>query len=93
MFGRFITTALVMAAMTDIAAAADPVVLYAAGSLRLAMTEIATAFEAEAHTPVEARFGASGTLRAAITESAPADIFASANMEHHWWLPREAAPL
>jgi ABC-type molybdate transport system substrate-binding protein len=68
--------------VTDIAAATDPIVLYAAGSLRLAMTEIATAFEAETHTPVEAGFGASGTLRAAITEGAPADIFASANMEH-----------
>jgi hypothetical protein len=32
-----------MAAMTDISAGADPVVLYAAGSLRRAMTEIAAA--------------------------------------------------
>jgi molybdate transport system substrate-binding protein len=82
MSGRLIATVVVMAAMTDFAAAADSVVLYAAGSLRSAMTEMATAFEAATGIRVEGKYGASGTLRNEIADGARADVFASANMEH-----------
>lgn len=62
--------------------AAEPVRLLAAGSLRGALTEVARDFEAAGGPPVAARYGASGLLRDEIAAGAPADVFASANMEH-----------
>lgn len=61
---------------------ADTVELYAAGSLRAALTEMAKAFEDKTGNKVEAKFGPSGVLRTEIAGGAKADIFASANMEH-----------
>lgn len=63
-----------------------PLALWAAGSLRAALTEVATEF-ARAHggPPVATEFGASGTLRQRIEagrgEGRP-DVFASANLAH-----------
>jgi ABC-type molybdate transport system substrate-binding protein len=82
MLGRLISTVVALAAMTDFATAADSVILYAAGSLRSAMSEIAAAFEAGTGIRVEGKYGASGTLRNEIADGARADVFASANMEH-----------
>jgi molybdate transport system substrate-binding protein len=62
--------------------AAKPVLLHAAGSLRSAMTEIAGAFVAATGREVQAKFGASGTLKAEIAAGARAEVFASANVEH-----------
>ncbi len=50
-------------AMTTPAVAADPVLLHAAGSLRLALTEVIAAYEPAAGVKVQAKFGASGTLK------------------------------
>ncbi|ESR25186.1 molybdate ABC transporter substrate-binding protein [Lutibaculum baratangense] len=75
-----ILTALVMAG-TGVAQA-DTVRLLAAGSLRLALTEVAEAFEASGGAPVEAEFAASGLLRDRILGGEPVDVFASANLEH-----------
>jgi len=67
------------------AAKAQPraVTVYAAGSLRAALTQIGQDFEA---TPeggkVEFVFGASGLLRDRLQGGERADVFASANMEH-----------
>src|SRR5262245_51229841 len=61
---------------------ADTIRLYAAGSLRTAMTEVAKSFEAETGNSVQAKYGASGLLRDEIAGGAKADVFASANMEH-----------
>jgi molybdate transport system substrate-binding protein len=61
---------------------ADEVRLYAAGSLRGALTEVAKAFEAEGSDRVVAKFGPSGALKDEIVKGAKTDIFASANMEH-----------
>jgi molybdenum ABC transporter molybdate-binding protein len=61
---------------------ADSVQLYAAGSLRSALTDVAKAFETASGNKVEAKFGASGTLKNEIAGGAKADVFASANMEH-----------
>ena len=63
-------------------AAADPVLLHAAGSLRLALTEVIAAYEPAAGVKVQAEFGASGTLKDAIAKGERAEVFASANMEH-----------
>jgi len=68
------------------AQSADPVRLYAAGSLRAALNEVAAAFEkadaARAPVKIVPKYGASGLLRDEIANGAPADVFASANMEH-----------
>jgi molybdate transport system substrate-binding protein len=70
-------------AMTALPALADqPVLLHAAGSLRAALTEVASAFVATAGQEVQAKFGASGLLKDEIAAGAHADVFASANMEH-----------
>jgi len=63
-------------------ASTETVKLYAAGSLKEALTDVANAFEARTGTKVEAKWGASGLLKNEITAGAKADIFASANMEH-----------
>lgn len=57
--------------------------VYAAGSLRAALTEAAQAFERrESGVRVRFTFGASGLLKDRIAGGEPADVFASANMEH-----------
>jgi ABC-type molybdate transport system substrate-binding protein len=64
------------------ASAADPVLLHAAGSLRLALTDVIAAYEPTAGVTVRPTFGASGTLKDAIAKGERAQVFASANMEH-----------
>jgi len=61
---------------------ADTIQLYAAGSLRAALTEAAKVFEAESGNKVQAKYGPSGVLKDEIAGGAKADVFASANMEH-----------
>ncbi|MCW5773065.1 MAG: molybdate ABC transporter substrate-binding protein [Rhodospirillaceae bacterium] len=59
-----------------------PVRLYAAGSLKAALTEIAAAFRKETGIEVAGTFGPSGLLRDRIARREPAEVFASANMSH-----------
>jgi ABC-type molybdate transport system substrate-binding protein len=68
-------------AMTQ-TAAAETVTLYAAGSLRAALTDVAKTYEAKSGNKVEAKYGPSGTLKDEIASDGKADVFASANMEH-----------
>jgi molybdate transport system substrate-binding protein len=63
-------------------AAAETVHLYAAGSLKNALTDVAQAYEAASGNKIEAKYGPSGVLKKEISEGAKADVFASANMEH-----------
>jgi molybdate transport system substrate-binding protein len=63
-------------------AAAETVQLYAAGSLRGALTEIAKVYESSTGNKVEAKYGPSGLLKTEISAGAKVDVFASANMEH-----------
>lgn len=63
-------------------AAAQDVLLHAAGSLRGALTEVAGAFEATTGLKVQAKYGPSGLLRDEIAGGAKAEVFASANMDH-----------
>jgi ABC-type molybdate transport system substrate-binding protein len=58
------------------------ILLHAAGSLRAALTEVASAFEASSGDKVQPKYGASGTLRDAIANGERAEVFASANMTH-----------
>jgi molybdenum ABC transporter molybdate-binding protein len=61
------------------AQAQEPVRLHAAGSLRNALNEVIAAYS---EAKVEAVYGASGLLRERIVKGEPAEVFASANMEH-----------
>lgn len=61
---------------------ADDVHLYAAGSLRAALTDIGTAFTQKTGYRVLAKFGPSGVLEKEIADGAKADVFASANMDY-----------
>jgi len=71
-----------LVAMAALVFAADPVLLHAAGSLRSALTEVASAYQAASGQIVQAKFGPSGTLKDEIASGARTEIFASANMEH-----------
>jgi len=71
------------ASMASSAQADAEVRVYAAGSLRAALTEVAQAFELnEAGVRVVFTFGASGLLKDRLAAGERADVFASANMVH-----------
>jgi len=70
-------------------AAQDAVRVYAAGSLRQPLTAIAERFTAQYAVPVKLEFGASGLLRERLERGEPADVFASANMEHPTMLSKQ----
>ncbi len=77
-------------------AAAQPVLLHAAGSLRAALDEVAGAFEGRESRKVDRVYGASGLLRERIAAGEPAQVFASANVAHPQSLAqagRAVAPL
>src|SRR5687768_5232491 len=78
---RCILLILAVAAVWRPAMAADLLTLYAAGSLKAALTDVARAYEAY-RTPVATEFAASGLLRERIEGGEAADVFASANMGH-----------
>jgi molybdenum ABC transporter molybdate-binding protein len=82
--GYFLAGCLLVANAT----AAEPVRLYAAGSLRVALTEVGVAFQKQEGIPVANEFGASGLLRERIEKGAPAEVFASADMGHPQTLAR-----
>lgn len=61
---------------------AEQVNLYAAGSLKAALSDVAKAFEQVTGNHVATEFGPSGLLRQRIEQGEPAHVFASANMGH-----------
>lgn len=63
-------------------ASAQEIRLYAAGSLRAAMTEVGAAFRQAEGVAVAGVFGPSGLLRARIEKGEPAEVFTSADMGH-----------
>lgn len=65
-----------------LAARADSLNLYAAGSLKAALGDVAASYEKTYKTTVRTKFGPSGLLRQAIEGGDSPDIFASANMAH-----------
>jgi ABC-type molybdate transport system substrate-binding protein len=64
------------------ALAADDLVLYGAGSLREAMTQIARDFQQRGGAPLRLEFGPSGMMRERIEAREKVDLFASADMGH-----------
>jgi molybdate transport system substrate-binding protein len=86
---RLVFACIIASALTMSSAAhADDVALYAAGSLRAALTDIANAFAAKTGHKVQGKFGPSGLLEKEIADGAKADVFASANMEYPQMLNR-----
>lgn len=85
---RFISlTALALAALTACATPEAPVTkeplqVYAAGSLREVLTEIARDHEASTGQKIALTFGASGLLRERIEKGEGAQVFASADTQH-----------
>lgn len=79
---RGLIVALALAVTGAPALAADPVLLHAAGSLRGALTEAASAFEAAGGAKVTQVYRPSGLIRDAIAGGERAEVFASANMAH-----------
>ncbi|MGR3315963.1 MAG: molybdate ABC transporter substrate-binding protein [Roseovarius indicus] len=63
-------------------AQAEDISLFAAGSLRAALSEVAEDFTQTYGTPVAATFGPSGLMRERIEAGETAHVFASANMRH-----------
>ena len=96
MTSRAILFAMTLTSSTIATGQEAAVRLYAAGSLRAAMTEIAQAFAATGGPVVNATFGASGLLRERIEKGESADVFASADMGNPQALARAgraAAPV
>lgn len=62
--------------------AAGTITLYAAGSLKAALEELAASYEKTYKTTVTTKFGPSGLLRQAIEGGENPDVLASANMKH-----------
>jgi ABC-type molybdate transport system substrate-binding protein len=79
---HFIVGAILGMTLASPAEAQEPVRLYAAGSLKAALTEIAAAFQREHGLAVAGTFGPSGLLRDRIAKGENAEVFASANMTH-----------
>lgn len=63
-------------------ASRDPVAVYAAGSLRDALTEVARDHEARTGQKIALTFGPSGLLRERIEKGEGAQVFASADTQH-----------
>ena len=61
---------------------AAPLPVYAAGSLREALTTIGADYEARSGQKVALTFGASGLLRQRIEQGEDAQVFASADTDH-----------
>ncbi len=77
-----LTAGLIVMAAAAQPALAQEVHLHAAGSLKAAMTDIADAYQAATGATVARSFGPSGLLRERIEQGEPAEVFASANMNH-----------
>ena len=69
-------------AVTLTPAVAQDVSLFAAGSLKAALSDVAADFSASTGTAVATAFGPSGLMRERIEAGETAHVFASANMRH-----------
>jgi ABC-type molybdate transport system substrate-binding protein len=81
-FAALVLTAAVLTACASPTPATGPVVVYAAGSLRDALTEVARDHEARTGQQVALTFGPSGLLRERIEKGEGAQVFASADTQH-----------
>lgn len=71
-----------LALTQPLSASAESVTLYAAGSLKAALSDMAASYGQIYKTTVTTKFGPSGLLTEAIEKGEKPDVFASANMNH-----------
>jgi molybdate transport system substrate-binding protein len=71
-----------LALSMPLSVSADSLTLYAAGSLKAALGDVAASYEKIYKIKVTTKFGPSGLLRKAIEGGENPDVFASANMAH-----------
>src|SRR5260221_7252389 len=82
-FARLALQGLLAAGLsTQVSAQDNTLVLYGAGSLREAMTEMGTAFTREHGIAVRTQFAASGRMRERIEAGEKVDVFTSADIGH-----------
>jgi molybdate transport system substrate-binding protein len=74
--------ALLVLVLFPVASVAEEITLYAAGSLRSALGDVARAFEQSTGNVIKAEFAPSGLLRQRIEQGEKVHVFASANMAH-----------
>lgn len=75
---RYLTVTLLLL-LAPLAAAAQPLTVFAAASLTDAMRDVSAAWERAGHAPLRLSFGSSSTLARQIEQGAPANLFASAD--------------
>ena len=73
---------LVVSLFTSSAFAAEPVKVFAAGSLTGAMNAVIKLYAQKTGEQVQADYGPAGLMRERIEKGERADVFASANMAH-----------
>ena len=77
---RFLLPAL-LAFLSPLAAAAQPLTVFAAASLTEAMKDISAAWVQAGHPPLRLSFAARSTLARQAEQGAPANLFASADQQ------------
>jgi len=68
--------------VTSFSLMAQPIELYAAGSLKSALNDVTSLYQQQYQTPVTSKYGPSGLLRKEIETGASATVFTSANIKH-----------
>ncbi len=79
---NFVVTFTLLTLLLPLSVSANSLKLYAAGSLKAALSDVAAAYEEIYKTKIVTKFGPSGLLKKAIEGGENPDIFASANMKH-----------
>jgi molybdate transport system substrate-binding protein len=77
-----LSVGLVACASSPVPVSTEPVVVYAAGSLRDALSEVARTYESHSGQKLSLIFGPSGLLRERIERGEVAHVFASADTQH-----------
>jgi molybdate transport system substrate-binding protein len=81
-YGNFMAVVAFIVLLLPFSVSAESLKLYAAGSLKAALSDVAASYEKTYGTKVTTKFGPSGLLRKAIEGGEKPDVFASANMKH-----------
>ncbi len=79
---KFYTVVFMALVLFPVASVAEEITLYAAGSLRSALGDVARAFEQSTGNVIKTEFAPSGLLRQRIEQGEKVHVFASANMAH-----------
>lgn len=80
-FLRRLSVSMLLLVCTGAAAGAEALTVFAAASLKTVMDDAAKAYNAKTGIEIKASYAASSTLAKQIEQGAPADLFASADLE------------